>query len=374
MKRLTTLFLSIGMLLPLFGCGESFNLGGQINSVGQPGTLLVVIDTLSWNGPIGEAIREHIATPIRTLPQPEPAFTLQQQDLTDYFFHQIQKQHSVLFVAPFTNQTPVGQFLRARIDSTGLVGIADGGRGVFLRPDLWANEQLVVYVTGQDEAAVVRQIEQYANEIQTGFNLVNRQRLRRDMFERRQQVDIEEELLEQHGFAVNVQHDYVKVQDTTFSTTHGTEGTFVRFRRFAGQDSWRDFFVYYESDPTFARLHPDSVLALRNRLTHTFIRGTSDTVFVHTFDSNPVLRPIVTDTVTLNNRFALETRGTWHLREETGRSAGLGGPFLNYAFYEETSGRFYLIDGMVFAPPYDKREFLRQIEVIAHTFRTAESP
>jgi hypothetical protein len=29
-----------------------------------------------------------------------------------------------------------------------------------------------------------------------------------------------------------------------------------------------------------------------------------------------------------------------------------------------------MIDGMVFAPGHDKREFLRQMEVIAHTFRT----
>jgi hypothetical protein len=49
---------------------------------------------------------------------------------------------------------------------------------------------------------------------------------------------------------------------------------------------------------------------------------------------------------------------------------GMGGPFLNYTFYDESSRRLYMIDGMVFAPGYDKREFLRQMEVISHTFRT----
>lgn len=370
MKRLTTLLLSIGLVTSLVGCGEDFDLGGRANSVGQSGTVLVVIDTTSWNGQIGEAIRTHIARPIRTLPQPEPEFTLQQQELTDFFLPQIRKQHSVLIVAPFTSDTPVGMFLRARIDSTGLDQIAAGGKGVIHRPNLWVNEQHVVYITGQDEAAVIEQIQLYADEIRNGFNLVNRRRLERDMFARRQQVDLEQELMDRHNFAVNIQHDYVKVQDTTFATNHGTEGSFIRYRRFAGEDSWRDFFVYYELDPTFARLHPDSVLALRNRLTHRFIKGTGDTVFVHTVDSNPQLRPVVTDTVSFQNRFAIETRGSWHLREEDGTSAGMGGPFLNYAFFDETSSRFYLLDGMVFAPPFDKREFLRQIEVIAYTFRT----
>jgi hypothetical protein len=51
---------------------------------------------------------------------------------------------------------------------------------------------------------------------------------------------------------------------------------------------------------------------------------------------------------------------------------GMGGPFLTYAFYDEPSGRLYLIDGMVFAPSFKKREFLRQMEVIAFTFRTRQ--
>ena len=51
---------------------------------------------------------------------------------------------------------------------------------------------------------------------------------------------------------------------------------------------------------------------------------------------------------------------------------GMGGPFLTYTFYDQPSGRIYIIDGMVFAPGYNKREFLRQLEVIAHTFRSQQ--
>ena len=54
------------------------------------------------------------------------------------------------------------------------------------------------------------------------------------------------------------------------------------------------------------------------------------------------------------------------------RQSGMGGPFLTYTFYDQESGRVYMIDGMVFAPGYEKREFLRQVEVIAHTFKSGE--
>ena len=60
--------------------------------------------------------------------------------------------------------------------------------------------------------------------------------------------------------------------------------------------------------------------------------------------------------------------------EENGRifPFGMGGPFVSYAFYDEPTRRLYLIDGMGFAPNYSKREFVRQMEVIAYTFRTLE--
>ena len=48
---------------------------------------------------------------------------------------------------------------------------------------------------------------------------------------------------------------------------------------------------------------------------------------------------------------------------------GAGGPFVNYSFYDETTRRIYMIDGMVFAPGFEKREFLRHVEIIARTFR-----
>ena len=60
-------------------------------------------------------------------------------------------------------------------------------------------------------------------------------------------------------------------------------------------------------------------------------------------------------------------------RDEDGRKIeyGMGGPFVNYTFYDESTERIYMIDGMVFAPGFDKREFLRHVEAIAHTFRLA---
>lgn len=368
MMRVRTVVILLAAVA-LAGCREI--VPAQPQAVGQTGTLLVVTDQATWEGPVGEAIREHLAAPLTTLPQPEPALTVQRMDLTDTFFPQIRRQHSVLFVAPYTSDTPTGAFLRARLDEGGRAAIERGGLGIIFRPDLWARNQMVIYATAPDEATLAAKIRANGTEMRRAFDRVNRQRLTFDMFRRGRQHPIEQQLMERHGFAVNVQHDYVVVADTTFETVNRTAGTFIRMRRIADADSWREFFIYYELDPRLERLHPDTVLVLRNRLSRRFVRGTAGDTYVQVENRFPDRRPIVVDTVNFLGRWAIETRGTWYLGDEQGRSAGMGGPFVSYAFYDEDSGRFYLLDGMVFAPRYAKREFLRQMEAIAHTFRTA---
>ncbi|MDX1530625.1 MAG: DUF4837 family protein [Rhodothermales bacterium] len=361
------LFLSFLLALPLAACGDS---DFKPLASGRPGEVLVIADSTTWNGPVGEAIRAEIGQPSRTLPQPEPAFDLVHQTLNDYYLDSVRRQTAVIFAAPYTDTTATARFLRARLDSAGVAALEQGGRGVILRPDLWARDQLVVYATAPSDSALAAQIRAQGGQVRDALNALARERLEDDMFEKARQVDVEEELLEEHGFTFNVQHDYLLVRDTTFQTATGDRGTFVRLRRVL-TDTWRDVFVYYEDDPEIERLQPDSVLALRERLTERFVLGTSDSVFVQVEDRFPERAPIVVDTVSLGGRFALETRGLWYLGDAEGRTAGIGGPFVNYAFYDEDTGRFYMIDGMVYAPDYPKREFLRQVETIAHTFRTA---
>lgn len=370
MQRLLGIATLVALFAGLTGCGEV--LTSSPDAVGQTGNILVVTDSVTWNGPVGDAIRDELGGGLRTLPQPEPAFTLQRQELSEAFFPQIRRQHSVLFVAPYTSQSSTGQFLRTRLGDEGVQALQRGGRGVILRPNLWADNQVVAYATAPDEEALVQQVRAYGDQLRRAYNTVNRQRLTRDMFRRGRQVGVEERMMDRHGFAVNVQHDYVTVRDTTFETVNRNPGTFIRMRRLVDSDSWRDMFVYYEPDVRLERLHPDSLVALRNRLSRQFVRGADDETHVHVEDRYPDVRPVTIDTVNFNGRWALEMRGTWYLGHDDGRSAGMGGPFVSYAFYDEDSGRFYMVDGMIFAPRYEKREFLRQMEAIAHTFRTRD--
>ena len=59
------------------------------------------------------------------------------------------------------------------------------------------------------------------------------------------------------------------------------------------------------------------------------------------------------------------TQGLWELNIK-----GMGGPFVNYFFYDEKTQRIYMIDGSVYAPKYYKRNLIQQMDVTLQSFRT----
>ncbi len=366
---MTTLrFLAAFAVLLVAGCSTVTEY--KPPAVGKQGEIMVVTDSVTWNGPVGDALRETVGREMLTFPQPTPAFTLRLESLSEFSLDGLRRQHSVIFAAPYTDDSETAQFIRVRLDSAGVQALERGGRGIITRPDLWMRGQLVVYATAPTDSALAQQIRNEGDDLRASFNRLARERLTEDMFDKARQVEIEAGLLDEHGFAVGIQHDYVRAIDTTFVNDQGTRGQFIRYRRFAGQDSWRDFFVYYEEDPRLTRLAPDAVRTLRNDLTQRFIRGTFPESYITIEERDPVGRPVEADTVDLGGRFAIETRGTWRLTGDI-----MGGPFVSYAFFDEDTGRFYLIDGMIFGPRYtpaEKREFLRQMEAIAYTFRTSD--
>lgn len=364
-----TRLLPLLALVLLLGAGCNSVTSYKPPAVGKTGEIMVVTDSATWNGPVGDALRAELGREMRTFPQPTPAFTLRLQPLSDFTLQGVRRQNGVVFAAPLDGNTATAQFIRARLDSAGVAALERGGQGIIERKDLWMQDQVVVYATAPTDSALAAQIHSAGPRLRDAFSALARKRTTDEMFDKARQTNIEDSLFAEHGFAVGIQHDYFEAQDTTFVTPDGLRAGFVRFRRLAGQDSWRDFFVYYEEDPRLNRLSPDSIRAVRNRLTERFIRGTRDNSYITIEDRDPVRRPVEIDTVGLGGRFAIETRGTWRLTGDA-----MGGPFVSYGFYDEDQGRFYLIDGMVYGPRYtipEKREFLRQMESIAYTFRTS---
>ncbi len=353
----TFLFVT-ALILASTGCET---LDYKPNAVGQEGEIVIVIDSTNWNGALGEAIRTHVSPYLGTLPAPEREFSLRQVSIVSQkVLDGLQKQKNVIFIAPLSEDSPESAFLKSRLGEEAATEVQNGGTSVISRRDLWRNNQQIVYLLGNTAESLIDLLEDRGEDIRYTFNTITRERVTTEMFEKGRQPKVEAALIKKHGFTVAAQHDYFSAIDTT---------DFVWLRRVVSSDSWRSVFIYYVDGFNPANLTPEWVYEARERLTETNIRGNLDG-----YVSIDFRRELITENIDFLGHFAYETRGLWRMvgREPDGKVVeyGMGGPFVNYTFYDESSGRLYMIDGMVFAPGYDKREFLRQMEVIAHTFRT----
>ena len=64
------------------------------------------------------------------------------------------------------------------------------------------------------------------------------------------------------------------------------------------------------------------------------------------------------------NRNFVEMRGLWEVKNDF-----MGGPFVIHAFYDKNNPKeIIVVEGFVYAPRYDKRDYIRQVESILYSF------
>jgi hypothetical protein len=67
--------------------------------------------------------------------------------------------------------------------------------------------------------------------------------------------------------------------------------------------------------------------------------------------------------VMFNNWTAWKSAGIWESINEA-----RGGPFINYTWYDGVTDRTYNLNMLVFIPSKNKATFMRQLDIIAHSF------
>jgi hypothetical protein len=349
-------------------CGGDF----RPHAVGPEGEVTVVIDSTRWNGDVGDAVRTHVGPYVETLPVSERYFRFRQFSLNEAVFGEIKKRKNVVIIAPLSDSTNEANFLRRRLSDDARQAVMDGQIAVVSKPDLWRRSQRVYFITARSADDLVNALEQRGESVRRTFKRITLDRMEQEMFEKARQQNLEDSLMQGHGFAVNMQHDYqIALEETTDSTG------FVWLRRVL-TDTWRNFFVYYIDDASPSRISPEWVSTTRDSLTRKYVRGN-----VAGFMRIDYRRPLTSQQTSFKDRYAYEMRGLWHMvahkdslnvnpTNRTFLEMGGGGPFLTYTFYDQASDRLYMVDGAVFAPGYDKLPFIRQMEVIAKTFRTRQ--
>ena len=287
-------------------------------------------------------------------PQPEKVFTLKRINPSQ--IERYEHKKNIVIAAPLNSHSRTSNFISAVVDSAIKNKLENDSSFIVYKNNLWARNQLVVVLSAPTIAQLNGKILRNSDNLLYAFQKISDERLYSSLYNPHyEQKKIEGEFLKKYGWIIYVQADYKLAMDKS-------KDNFVWLRRSPGSDMERWIFVHWIDNATPAYLNKDSVKAIRNRMTKKYYLTADDAGYVVVAEDY-----FTVNEVNFNNHYALFTQGLWDLNIK-----GMGGPFVNYVFYDEDTHRLYMLDGSVYAPRYYKRNLIQQMDVTLQSFRTAK--
>lgn len=287
-------------------------------------------------------------------PQPENLFILKR--ISPVQLESYKNRKNILIVAPLNSNSNTSKFVKAILDSSVQKEIEENKIFPITKQGLWAKNQLVMILTAPTMQELEFRILQESDNLIYAFQKISDKRLYASLYNARyEQEEIEGKFLRDYGWIIYVQADFKVAKDAP-------EDNFVWLRRSPNSDMERWIFVHWIENASPAYLNEDSVKAIRNWVTQKYYRTSDDSSYVVVAQDY-----YMTSEVNFKERYALFTQGLWELNIK-----GMGGPFVNYTFYDEATKRIYMLDGSVYAPKYYKRNLIQQMDVTLQSFMTED--
>jgi hypothetical protein len=189
------------------------------------------------------------------------------------------------------------------------------------------------------------------------FQNISTQRLKKNLYSNfYEQKAMEGRFLDKYGWIIYAKEGYKLAVDSP-------EKNFVWIRKGVNTTVERWIFVHWIENASPEFLNRDSIIAERNRMTKEFYRTTDNRNYVRVVKREAENYQTHSE-VNFQDRYAIMTQGLWEMNDHS-----MGGPFINYTFYDEKTQRVFMLDASLFAPKYSKRKFLKEIEVILRSFK-----
>jgi hypothetical protein len=336
----------------LFNC--SSKKGGEKNNSflpiarGADGVILVVMDTALWSDTLGAEIKKTFGDYIPGLPQDEPYFTL--RVINPLKLNDILKAaKNMIFVTTLDKKGRQSNAMRNFMTDESLKKIQrDTSLYRYTNRDAYARGQEILHLFGKDQNQLIAHIRANREQLRNYFLSIEKSRIAKSIFAKEEKA-MAKVLKKDHGFSMRIPYGYDLAQN---------KKDFV-WIRFLDPEYEKNIFVHhapYTSQEPF-----QSPVDYRESITTKYIRDIEKPDLYMTLQKVPH----TVKEINFNGKYAKETRGLWMFSDISG-----GGAFLSYVFVDESQKRVYYVEGYAYAPSQDKREFMRELEVILSTFKS----
>lgn len=320
-----SLLISFLMLLLFMGaCGS-----GPVmrNATGFAYEIVVTMDKAAWDGPAGKAIKSELTSAVQGLPSAEPAFKVTYAS-PDHFDGLLTYVRNILIV---------------KIDKSVYTKVS-----LSYDKDRWAKNQVVMTLTAPSAEAITEYVDANPRSISNFFTKVESKRTI-GLLDKEYSSVVMEHLKNAFDVSLKVPANMTYFRDTTgffWASNNANTGR-------------TDIVVYdfpYTDPNTFTG---DFLIAKRDSVMKANMPGKFPNSYMSTN------KELVTYTPeTINGKYSGVLRGLWQMEGDM-----MGGPFVSHARLDEKNNRVVVVEGFVYAPETDKRNFMRRIESALYTLR-----
>lgn len=310
---------------------------------GPSGAVIVVMENHHWNGSAGITVRKYLEQWQMGLPYPgERMFTIVQKAPAE--FSKILKVNRNIIVAHIKSlpqyETPVLNY----------------------NPDLWAKEQVVFQIYADSPQGFSEVFNENGNNIVATINLKERERLQ-SKHASNPNGAISENLKKYNiNLTLPIDFDLAEKKDNFIWIKRH------RLRPDQGHehDISEDIFIYfydYTDTNTFTVQH---ITDTRDSIGKYHVPGEIPGSYMATSYDDTIQLPFG-QAIDFKGNYAMEVRGLSKLV-----NSFRGGPFISLTIHDPIRNRIVVVDGMVHAPQFEKREYLREIEAMVYSLEILE--
>jgi hypothetical protein len=325
MKRILSILIAALTVIGLASCSGS---GKTLlpNVSGKAGEVIVVIERADWEGALGNEVRDLLACDCPWLYIREPLYSL--VNVAPGGFADLFKVHRNIVIFQIDPQAV--------------------NTGVLVKNDVWASPQCVVQVSAHDSEEAIATLKEKGATIVSAIEQAERDRVIRNtlLYEERPIAEAVNEIMggSPHfpsGYKLKMKNDHFAwIADEKQYVTQGV-------------------FVYRYPVPKEDPFTIESIIAKRNQMLQENVPGMFENTYMTTAE---YITPTV-EFIKFKGRDFAQTRGYWEVYNDF-----MGGPFVSHSFYSPDGSEIIVLEAFVYAPRYDKRQYLRQVESILYSF------
>lgn len=296
------------------------------NISGKAGEVVVVANKSAWESDPGIALRSVLAADYPFLPQKEPLFTL--IDIPENAFTSIFQTHRNIVILKI-----VPDRKKAKI---------------IYQENVWSAPQIVVTISAPSAKEASDIITAEGEKLSDAILEAERTRVIENS-KRYEEKGLRKEIARIFDGSPYFPKGYKLRKRTSnfvwasYETTYTNQGIFI--------------YRYPYTDTTDFRL--ENLLSKRNEIMFDNVPGPLDNTYMTTnLLSTPGVR-----LVKYNKLDFMELRGLWEIQNDF-----MSGPFVDHIFLDKDKKNIIVLEAFVYAPRYDKRNYLRQVESIIYSF------